>query len=614
MCGVNAITGLNENESRAIVHGMNDTLAHRGPDHEGIFSDDFIALGHRRLSIIDLSECGNQPLRNAEGNVLLIFNGELYNYRELKNELTDYEYRSATDSEVVLAAYERWSFNCLEHLDGMFAFLIYDARSKKVFGARDRFGVKPLYWAQHKTGYIFSSEIRSILSTGLVNAEISRNAVGNFLKYQSVFPPDTMIDGIHKLGPGKYFIYTQNDFTIKEYWKIENYRLELKPDTYPEAVKKTRDLFFSAVEKRLVSDVPFGAFLSGGIDSAAVVAAMSSTLNEIQTFNITFTETGFGEAEYARLVAKKFRTRHHEILLKPAEFLQLIPSALDAMDHPTADGINTYIISQTTRKAGIKMALSGIGGDEWLGGYPIFRRLEQANNYHYLLNTPLPLRKLVAAILDIQQTRASKKMAQVLRSPKLSLSDIFHGSIELFLDKEINALLGAAPPDHDTLIMRKAIFSSISIAEWRTYLEPVLLADTDQMSMATGLEVRDPFLDHNLVKYVLGLPDHYKNKRPKQLLTDAMEGLIPAEIVHRKKMGFVLPWKIWIHHELKDIVMQEKNHLLDAGLLHPDALRSLYSKFERKDASVTWLMIWSLTSLSHWMRKNNVRVKEKLIA
>jgi asparagine synthase (glutamine-hydrolysing) len=608
MCGINAITGLMENASRGTVHEMNRALEHRGPDHEGIFSDDFIALGHRRLSIIDLSESGNQPLRNSEGNVWLIFNGEIYNYRELRKELHSYPYRSDADSEVVLAAYEKWSINCLEHLDGMFAFVLYDSKTKKVFGARDRLGVKPLYWAKHKTGYIFSSEIRAITASGLVQPKINKAVAGNYLKYQSVFSPDTFLENIFQLKPGKFFIYTQNDFEIKEYWKIENYRRDLRPDPYEAAVKQTRELFFRSVEKRLISDVPFGAFLSGGIDSASVVAAMSSFIDNVQTFTISFEEDEFSEARYAKIVSDKFKTRHHEILLKQCDFLDLIPEAMDAMDHPTADGINTYIISRKTKESGIKMALSGIGSDEWFGGYPIFSRLNRANHNYFLFKTPLLIRKTLALILELRHKRSNKKLAQVLRMSKPDLSSIFETGRQLFLDKEIELLLGELPGIYEPVITRSTLYSSISMAEWETYLEPVLLADTDQMSMATGLEVRDPFLDHNLVKYVLALPDEYKNKRPKQLFIDAMKDLLPQEIINRKKMGFVLPWKTWIHNELKGIVLHEKEYLLDSGLFNKDALRDIYSKFEKKDQSVSWLMIWSLTSLSHWMRKNNVMI------
>lgn len=620
MCGLNGIVALGSEGGKLAerVERMNVALAHRGPDDGGVFSDDRVSLGHRRLSIIDLSNAGHQPMQSADGRYVIVFNGEIYNFRELRSEL-DYPFRSHTDTEVLLAAWQTWGEKCIERLIGMFAFAVWDRMQGELHLVRDRLGKKPVYYYHGGGNLVFSSEMRAVLASGLVPRRLNADALVDFLRYQTVHQPDTIVEGIRLLPAGTHMKIKGREPEIRSYWTP----LQARPQpgiTRPAAMKAVRDALQKAVERRLVADVPFGAFLSGGIDSSAIVALMSQVTDKVSTFSISFAEEEFSEARYARMVAEKYNTDHHEIQLTPEHFLGLLPDALDHMDHPSGDGPNTYVVSKVTRDAGITMALSGLGGDELFAGYSIFERSMRLRNLDWLNVVPRSLRAVAGNVLyKMKPSIATAKVSGILGKPRLSALSAYPFNRQVYLDDQVLAILNRSrlPQNYaDALLERLSmdarfrslpLLSQVSVAEMATYMQHVLLRDTDQMSMAHALEVRVPFLDHELVELVLGLPDDIKYPHtPKQLLVESLGDLLPPEIVNRPKMGFTLPYERWMKEDLYDFCDERLNRLADRAEFDGSVVRSNWADFIEGKRTISWSRIWMLVVLEHWLEKNGV--------
>jgi asparagine synthase (glutamine-hydrolysing) len=615
MCGINGIFGLkDEFRTRDLLVHMNHKLEHRGPDAQGIVTRSGIGLGHRRLSIIDLTENGRQPMANISANILISFNGEIYNFKQLKKEVRDYEWRTETDTEVIIALYEKYGESCFEKLDGMFAIAIWDDRNKKLVLARDRMGKKPLYYAWNEGIMVFSSEIRALLASQIIKPRISKQGLQNYLQFQTVYSPDTILEGVSMLPAGTYATVKAGIMDSKKFWSLDKAKeTHTLTGPYDKVVKQTRELFFNAVEKRLISDVPLGAFLSGGVDSSCVVAAMAQ-LNQssVKTFHVYFENEDFSERKYAELVAKKFRTEHHEIELTAADFLNEIPNALAAIDHPGVDGPNSYIVSKYTKEAGITVALSGMGGDELFGGYPVFKYLKTLNKYRIVGKTPVIMRQTFAKIMKKRLPEAQhKRLLQFAALKQWDLTHLYPIFRTVFTNEELKQF-GIQPMGYKGLELDSSnpqkILTEVSIAECRTYLENVLLRDTDQMSMASSLEVRVPFLDKDLVEFILSLPDDFKPLKPqKKLIIDAMGDLLPEETWNRKKMGFTFPWKHWINHELKQFCEEQLEYMRQTNLVNRNYIDQLVGSLEQ-EVNETWYRVWNLVVLAHWMRKNGVEI------
>ncbi len=628
MCGINGILGLSDNViAKQKIIAMNTTMKHRGPDDEGVFVNELIALGHRRLSIIDLSAAGHQPMQSHDGRFQIVYNGELYNFKELKFELQrvisgskeeTYFFQTNTDTEVIIAAYARWGEDCVNHFNGMFVFAIWDNLKKELFIARDRLGIKPLYYVYTNEILAFSSEIRSLLSSELIPKELDETSLVDYLRYQTVHAPNTIVKGVKMLMPGHYIKSTNGKITIHCYWSLKsNISNASKGKSYSEVCSDVNKLLTKAVERRLVADVPFGAFLSGGIDSSAIVGLMTKVSTEkVKTFSVTFDESKFSEAKYAQQIAKKFNTDHHEIKLTPSDFLKEIPNALKAMDHPSGDGPNTYIVSKATKNAGITMALSGLGGDELFCGYDVFRRSLDLNKKAWLNAVPKMMRSSVGVVLTKAKPGVpSEKIAALLKQTKIDFNSFYPLSRQVLMDKQIlkiienqqltinrvSEIISESKPTGNNLLL-----TTTSIAEISTYMQNVLLGDADQMSMAVALEVRVPFIDYTLVEYVLGVPDNYKNPTsPKKLLVDSLGDLLPSEIVNRPKMGFTFPWNEWMKNELKTFCEQKLVSLSKRKLFNEQEVMLLWSKFLKSDPLVTWARIWILVVLENWLIENS---------
>jgi len=619
MCGITGIARFkNREECVEKVRVMNLHIAHRGPDADGIWTHDFCVLGHRRLSIIDTSAAGNQPFLSEDKNLVVVFNGEIYNYLELRKELAnDHTFKTQTDTEVILAAYKKWGIDCVEHFFGMFAFALWDEKQAQLLIARDRLGVKPLYYSETEHGFLFGSELRSILSTGWVDRRINANAAADYLRYQTVHAPNTIIDGVHMLMPGHRMVIDAKGIRTERWWDMTDSRVRLDGSESKESVcKHINELLQSSVELRMRADVPFGAFLSGGIDSSIVVGLMSRiSSHPVNTFSITFNEQAYDESPYSELIAKRFNTKHTAIQLSASHFLNMVPEALQAMDHPSGDGPNTYVVSKATREAGVKMALSGLGGDEVFAGYDVFRRMKALETKLWLNSLPLAIRKNAGALMRVvKPSAASEKIAAALAQERIDLAHFYPLTRQVLYDSEVDRLLKQRPIEPNCVeLLSQAVsgtrlptLSKVSVLEISTYMQNVLLRDADQMSMAHALEIRVPFLDHRLIEFVLGVSDKHKYPHtPKELLTESVGDLIPREIIDRPKMGFTFPWAVWMRNELKSFCEEQLHALQQVEVLQHDEVMSLWKRFMAGDKRITWSRIWPLVVLGHWVKQHD---------
>lgn len=622
MCGIAGIAGIESGVSRRrSLHRMVEALAHRGPDADGEWEAPGVALGHRRLAIIDLSEKGRQPMHSHDGRFTIVFNGEIYNYKSIRQELPEFRFESDSDTEVLLAAYAKWGKKFLEKLNGMFALAIWDNRTQTLFVARDRMGIKPFYYRLEGGELWFASEIRALIQGGAFQPHLNQAALGDFIRYQTVSNPETMLDGVMSLPAGAYGVFHAGKFEIQRYWEAARAGHGFESGMSEAAVKaRIRELLMAGVERRLISDVPLGAFLSGGIDSTAIVGLMSEVSNgPVDTFSVVFEEKEFDESQWSEMAAKKFNTRHHPILLKPTAFLEELPNALAAMDHPSGDGVNSYVVSKVTREQGITVALSGLGGDELFAGYPFFRQLAELQNKKILKALPFGMRKMMAGLANvIPGGRRGEKIADVLRTKDTSLASIFPVYRRVFSGALANTVLspqkqGQNAVEHWLETYRNdwqklPLLSQVSSAEIENYMQHILLRDTDQMSMAHALEVRVPFLDHKLVEFVLSVPDSMKYPTyPKKLLVESLGDLLPDELVNRKKMGFTFPWELWLRNELSGFCREKLEFLESTEIFLPGSLIKLHERFTKQDNTVIWAHIWLLVILGDWMERNGVK-------
>ncbi len=617
MCGIVGIIGAGI--PKGVIERMTAAIAHRGPDSDGFFSEGDVHLGHRRLSIIDTSERGRQPMEDVSGRYVLIHNGEIYNYQQLRTEL-EYPWQTGTDTEVILAAYRQWGPACVERFAGMFAFAIWDKLAQRLFIARDRLGIKPLYMHVQQGRLLFGSELRALLASGLIQGKLDRQGLQSYLMYQTVYGSGSIVRDISMLPPGHYAIWERGELQVTTWWDVwANASQEAQSLDAAAVRRRVRALLDQSIARRLVSDVPVGAFLSGGIDSSAVVALMAlASPQPIDTFSIIFDEKEFDEREWSGLIAKKYNTRHHPILLKPSDFLDALPAALRCMDHPSGDGINSYVVSQVTRAQGVKVALSGLGGDELFAGYPIFTSLP-AIIQKRIFHLPYTLRRLMASLYGLlQRGREAGKKRSVLALPQVDLESVYQVFRTIYDAADTQTLLRPLSTGQHPLAallaanagLRRAlpVLSQIGGLEINSYTQSVLLRDADQMSMAHALEVRVPFFDHDLVEFVMGIPDTIKGGTyPKQLLVDSLGDLLPSALVHRKKMGFVFPWEQWLRGELRSFCEERWQQFAARDCVaQPERFHQIWRDFQAGKGPWLWTHIWLPVVLEDWLQRNGV--------
>ena len=623
-------------------------MAHRGPDAEGFLLHDVrapnMAVGMRRLSIIDLPG-GQQPIWNESGDVAVVFNGEIYNYRELRERLSaaGHKFKSDSDTETLVHGWEEWGEDLLNELRGMFAFALVDLRKlfatvPVLFLARDPLGIKPLYYAQTEKGFLFASEVRALLASGALRHKVSADALTAYLLFGSISEPVTLVEGVYSLPPGHRLLLhvpeRRRAPRARPWWdptRSAAARDPKHPRVFRSAAPQVRGLIEDAVRSHLVADVPVGLFLSSGLDSGALAAFACGAQKGIQSFTLSFPDTPYDEAPLARVIAQHTGTTHTEVPLNGKDMLARLDEAVAALDQPTMDGINTYFVSWAARQVGLKVALSGLGGDELFAGYSTFSDTAKLARLGLVSRfVPGAFRRisapLVNSLLAHRGSRdAARKASDAWMTPDVLPHPYFFTRL-LFPPSELRRLadpryrrstvasdgaslnptwLGWLEQTADQAVGAEPI-AATSWLEMRTYMASTLLRDTDSVSMARSLEVRVPLLDTPLVEFVTALPDAARVEagRPKALLRAALDGLLPARILERKKRTFTLPWEEWLRTTLGARVQASLKELAPVlkPQLHAAGVKAVWDGFERKATS--WSRPWSLYVLNEWCRKH----------
>ena len=627
MCGIAGIVAGEQLEQQDSVRAvaMRDVITHRGPDDAGLFVDGQAALAHRRLSIVDLA-AGHQPLANETEQVWIVFNGEVYNHAALRPELeaAGHRYRTRSDTETLLHGYEQWGDACVERFRGMFAFAIWDAPRRRLLLARDRLGVKPLYWARAGHRLLFASEIKAILASGLVRAEANDAALPELLGTRYLSGSETLFKGIHRLPPGHTLVFEDGAVTIRQYWDIpvgvRNPEVERLSDR--DAVARFRELLEEAVRIRLMADVPLGMFLSGGLDSSAIAALMAGMIDRpLQTFSVAFKQRAFSELDYARQVSTAIGAEAHEIVIDDQDFFGALPRLIWHEDEPVAhpSSVPLYFVSALAARH-VKVVLTGEGSDELLAGYGKYpRALANWRAGGAYAAVPEALRSWVAKTVLPQFPGTLGRYAKrsFLAMPRTPEAMFFDNFAAIGLERQA-ALLSPAfaamatperaygpsrawfdrPNGHSTTLDR------LLYTDLKTYLVELLMKQ-DQMSMAASLESRVPFLDHHLVEFAAALPARLKLRgfKTKWILREAVRNILPTEILTRKKMGFPVPFGLWMRSGwqsvARDVLLDKRTR--ERGIIAPAAVEQLLTAHAdggRDGADA----IWSLMNLELWYR------------
>ena len=649
ICGVAFASPKGDAESR--VRAMTAAMRHRGPDEKGFLTGDRrapgLALGMRRLSIIDLAG-GHQPAWNETKDVAVIFNGELYNYRDLRGRLAlcGHRFSTQSDTEILVHAWEEWGEDSLSELRGMFAFALLDLRERYatapiLFLARDPLGIKPLYYTQTPEGFAFASEVRALLAAGVTRKQLSQDAVTSYLLFGSVSEPVTLLEGVFSLPPGHRMLLhvpeRRRAPRARPWWDpaaSPAARDSRKPRDLASAAKQLRPLLEDAVRAHLIADVPVGLFLSSGLDSGAIAAIASRARGGIQSFTLTFPGTAFDEAKLARVTANRFKTKHTEVPLSGESVPGRLSEALAALDQPTMDGVNTYFVSWAARQVGLKVALSGVGGDELFAGYQTFadtQRLSMLVKCSWFV--PAAMRRISSPLVaglaarpgspDAgRKVRAAWAHPDALPHPYFFARTLFPpGQLEKIIEPRFRPSTVSA--DGVTLeptwlgwlgqtadeARKLEPLAGVSWLEMRTYMSSTLLRDTDSVSMAQSLEVRLPLLDTPLVEFVGALPDAARRRTgaPKALLVEALGDLLPREILGQRKRTFTLPWAEWLRGPLRARMAASFDDPAPAlaAYLRPGGLPLVWADFLA--GKTTWSRPWSLYVLNEWCREHLAR-------
>ena len=614
MCG---IAGIIRAEDRPVlereIRAMCGAMTHRGPDEEGVYLGDCVGLGMRRLSIIDL-ENGRQPVSNEDRSIWVVFNGEIYNYRELRTELTrkGHTFRTASDTETIVHLYEDFGARAVDHLRGMFAFALWDERRRQLLLARDRLGIKPLYYAQLDGDLVFASELKPILQLPEVGRRLNWEGVSHLFTFLATSPSRSIVDGVRKLEPARIAVAARGrPIRIERYWD-----LAFEPDdraTEQELVERLRALLTEAVSRHQISDVPIGAFLSGGIDSSAVVATMARlTPDRVKTFSIGFVENGYDELSYARRAAGAFGTEHHELILRP-DVIRMVEDLAWYLDEPFGDtsAIATYVVSKLAAEH-VKVVLTGDGGDEIFAGYDkyLVERRERAYD-----RVPPIVRKMISAVghampEGMPGRRFLRHLALDGSRRYLDASTLFHADeLRKLLHDDALEQLSACDPWAESLSYLRGNegdwLSGAQYCDLNGYLPLDVLTKVDRMTMAHSIEARPPLLDHHLVEFAATIPANLRLRggTTKYLFKQAMRGLVPDEIIDRPKHGFAVPLAAWLRGELsgfaRDVLLSERCRR--RGLFNVRFLERLL-RFNERGRDVG-LQLWTVLSFELWCQR-----------
>ncbi len=624
ICGLVDYTNSVNNGEEALL-SMRDAMIHRGPDDGGLYMNKrgiFAGLGHRRLSIIDLSSAGKQPMANEDGSIQLVLNGEIYNFHELRERLkkSGHLFKSNTDTEVVVHLYEEHGRECVNLLRGMFAFAIWNDKKRTLFLARDRAGKKPLFYHYSDGKFSFASELSALMQSGIVKRAINYPAIHYYLTFGYIPAPLTIYDNVFKLPAAHSLVLDGKSLDIKKYWALDfSKKIDISEE---EAAKQVLELISDAVKVRLYSDVPLGAFLSGGIDSSVVVALMSKLSGKkVKTFSIGFEEGEYNELKYARLIAEKFGTEHHEFVVKP-HAMDILPMLIERYGEPYADSscVPTYYVSRETKKY-VTVALNGDGGDELFGGYERYQAMAFSQMYQHM---PAIFKRMISlasyilpdSINPKSRMRNLKRFLKVIDMPAMErylrwiavFDNDAKDSIysEDFKDKMRGSEPAAFLSPYLNAPGKLDIVDRALMTDTNLYLPYDLLVKVDIASMANSLEARSPFLDHHLMEFAASLPAGYKVRGlvKKYILKKAIDKIIPRENIYRRKMGFGVPIGGWFRTEMKDFLrenlLSEKS--MGRGYFKPEIIRNIVD--EHVEGRADWAYkLWALLMLELWHKR-----------
>lgn len=620
MCGIFGFIG--KPDLKILETGLN-SIQHRGPDSEGkVILSEKVHLGHRRLSILDLSNSGHQPMQSQSKSLHLIFNGEIYNYLTLRKEL-NLNWRGHSDTEVILEGFSKWGVEVtLQKMKGMFSLAIYDELNRKLILARDRFGEKPLYYGSLKNCFIFGSELKSFMSHPQFEKKISRAALKSFFCYSYVPAPLSIYEGIFKLEPGHFLEVNidSGEMVKKKFWEITSIPIGTCNLSFEDASTKLESLLTESIHGQMISDVPLGAFLSGGVDSSAVVAIMQTiAAKPVKTFSIGFNEELYNEAHFAKKVAKHLKTDHHELYVSPKQALEVVPKLSQVYDEPFSDSsqIPTYLVSEMTKKH-VTVALSGDGGDEIFGGYN--RYFQGARLQKSFMWMPSPVRTLIAgSITSLSPTLLDKispvsgdklhKLAKVLNLK--SSEEIYMGLISHWREDDTPVLGNESALQYNFHLSDEISFvDKMMLCDSLTYLPDDILVKVDRAAMAVSLETRVPFLDHNLTEFARSLPLKYKVRggEGKLILKDVLYRHVPRKLIDRPKMGFGVPIGDWLRNELKEWALSLLNEksINDQGLLDYRKIKVKWD--EHQSGKRNWQYhLWDVLMFQDWYENNFIR-------
>ncbi|MFZ2907107.1 MAG: asparagine synthase (glutamine-hydrolyzing) [Cyclobacteriaceae bacterium] len=631
MCGITGIFAFNLAGKFNKIHtaAATNALAKRGPDFHNVYLDDWVGLGHRRLSIIDTSAIAHQPMWDETNRFCIVFNGEIFNYRELKDELVanGITFFSHSDTEVLLKLYILEKEKCLNKLNGFFAFCIYDKQEQSFFMARDRYGVKPLLYVFDEHKFIFASEMKSIIHYG-IEKDIDYTSLYTYLQLNYIPAPNTIFKKVKKLLPGHYLKIINSQLSIFNYYQIpfDHEAARKNPITYDSAKQKLAELLEASVQRRLISDVPLGAFLSGGIDSSVITGLASKHKPDLHTFSIGFKdEKFFDETEYARLVANHLKTKHTVFSLTNNNLYEHVHAILDYLDEPFADSsaINVYILSKETRKHAT-VALSGDGADELLAGYnkhAAFYRMLHQGWKEKLVGALQPLWKIIPQSRNNPFANKARQLARFADGMKLSSKERYWKWAG-FTDEEqalnllsMNSRAGLSMEEHGRLkssiiktIPEKESINDILLTDVNLVLPNDMLTKVDLMSMANGLEVRTPFLDVEVVNFVFSLPDDYKinSSIRKRILQDTFKDLLPQQLYNRPKKGFEVPLLKWFRNEMKSLINDDllsKKLIEEQGIFNYPEIEKLKKQLFSSNPGDVHARIWGLLVFQWWWKK-----------
>ena len=596
---------------------MCGAMIHRGPDDSGVASIGPATIGMRRLAIFDPAN-GHQPMVTPDGRYTLVFNGAIYNHRSLQADLepSGFVFRTHCDTEVLLAALVHWGEKALGRLRGMFAFALWDAFDQSLLAARDPFGIKPLYYRHDGGRFLFASEVSALLASGIGQAEVDPEAVAEYLGWFSVPAPRTIYRGIRSLQPGELLRFRRGRLEVRPAWTFK----EIPEDPVPcrtreDLVRALRHRLTDTIRAHMLADVPVGAFLSGGLDSAVIVGLMArATGRPVKTFSIAFREAAYSEAAEAEATATHLGTDHRTLIVTGTDVSRDLDSFLRSCDQPTGDGINTFYASRAARAGGVKVALSGLGGDELFGGYPSFRAVPGlVRRLPLWRRVPSAFRALATGALGRGGSRP-RKLSDLLRHARDShevaalhrrvFSEMRQRSL---LSEDVLTAIGRPSPFHPRLgalrdeLGSPDLFSLVSAWELRTYMADVLLRDSDAMSMSHSIELRVPFIDRPLIEWLWRQPERLRDdpRRPKSILAEAAADVLPPGIGERRKRGFTLPFPVWMRRELRPFLDETFStaSVGRSGLFAPGAVRRIWDGFAAGGEDREWSRVWSLAVL-----------------